>query len=164
MGIILARGSESDDDFLNTELVALTNHIKNRDAKNTKISKVDVAWHLDHSLKTINRICEALERSNPKEYQSNISFARLFVYTWGDFPRGVAKAPKQVQPPNTIATKDLYEQLEEVRENLKRLEQLDGKAHYKHPYFNVIDKGQTKRFLDIHTNHHLKIIRDILGE
>ncbi|WP_350286438.1 DUF1569 domain-containing protein [uncultured Croceitalea sp.] len=164
MGLVLARNTESGSGFLNDELVTLTGHIKNRDAKNTTVSAVDVAWHLDHSLKSINGICEALAQSDPKAYRSNINFARLFVFTWGDFPRGVAKAPKQVLPPTVIHTNDLYQQLQEVRENLKKLEQLEAKAHYKHPYFNVIDKGQTKRFIKIHTRHHLKIVQDILGE
>ncbi|MEO0902674.1 MAG: hypothetical protein AAFY00_11940, partial [Bacteroidota bacterium] len=44
----------------------------------------------------------------------------------------------------------------------KMIEGLSEDAHFEHPNFDVINKGQTKRFLKIHTGHHLKIIKDIL--
>ncbi len=161
-GIVLARNSESGPNFLDEQFSEIVDYIPERDQLDPKISKVDVAWHLDHSLKTINRICEALEASDPNKFKSNFSLSRVFVFAWGDFPRGVAESPKLVRPPKEIMTDNLYLQIEEARENLKKMELLDAKAHFRHPYFNVIDKGQTKRFLKIHTNHHLKIIRDIL--
>ncbi len=161
-GIALARNSESSSTFMDGQIAALEGHILKRDVLNPKVSKVDVAWHLDHSLKTINRICKALENSNPEEYKSSFNFSRLCVFAWGDFPRGIAKAPKVVRPPEKILTENLYVQLEEAKENLKKIESLDENVHFEHPYFNVINKGQTKRFLKIHTYHHLKIIEDIL--
>ena len=162
LGIALARNSETSTDFMDDQIGILESHILKRDAFNPKVSEADVAWHIDHSLKTINRICEVLESSNPEDFEPNFSFSRLCVFAWGDFPRGVAKAPKTVRPPNVIRTEDLYLQLQEAKENLVKLEGLAEKAHFEHPYFNVINKGQTKRFLKIHTGHHLKIIRDIL--
>ena len=159
---ILVRNSDPGPQFLDAQFSDIINYIPERDKKNSKVSQVDVAWHLDHSLKTINRICEALEASNPDEYRSNFNFSRMVVFTAGAFPRGVAESPQGVRPPKVILTDSLYLQLEEARKNLRKLEQLHEKVHFKHPYFNVIDKGQTKRFLQIHTNHHLKIIRDIL--
>lgn len=162
--LVLVRNSESSPHFLDEQFSEIVDYIPERDQLDPKISKVDVAWHLDHSLKTINRICEALEASDPNKFKSNFSLSRVFVFAWGDFPRGVAESPKIVRPPKVIVTDSLYLQIEEARENLKKMELLDAKAHFKHPYFNVIDKGQTKRFLKIHTNHHLKIIRDILKD
>lgn len=160
--LVLVRNSESEANFLDEQFSEIVDYIPERDQLDPKISKADVAWHLDHSLKTINRICEALEASDPNKFKSNFSLSRVFVFAWGDFPRGVAESPKLVRPPKVIVTDSLYLQIEEARENLKKMELLDAKAHFRHPYFNVIDKGQTKRFLKIHTNHHLKIIRDIL--
>lgn len=162
LGFSLARNSESSTPFMDDQILLLESYILKRDTHNPKISKADVAWHVDHSLKTINRICEALEGSDPAKFKSNFSFSRLCIFAWGDFPRGVAKAPKSVRPPEDITTENLYLQLEEAKQNLKRIESLDEKAHFKHPYFKTIDKGQTKRFLKIHTGHHLKIIKDIL--
>ncbi len=136
--------------------------IKKRNSQRTKISKVDVAWHVDHCLKTINRIYERLENSNPEEYAASFNLLRTLIYAWGDFPRGVAESPKVVLPPDIISTSSLYEQLEEARKNIQKLEELPVKAYFKHPYFKVLDRKQSTRFLEIHTNHHIKIIRDIL--
>ncbi|PWL40165.1 DUF1569 domain-containing protein [Flagellimonas aquimarina] len=160
--IVLIRNTESGTDFLDEQFSEIVTYIPKRDMFNEKISEVDVAWHLDHSLRTISKVCEALENSNPDEYRLNFSLSRVFVFTTGIIPRGVAQSPKSVMPPKVIVTDSLYLQIEEARENLKKIELLKEKAHFKHPYFNVIDKGQAKRFLKIHTQHHLKIIKDIL--
>nr|WP_298996745.1 DUF1569 domain-containing protein [uncultured Allomuricauda sp.] len=162
LGIALARNTENSSAFMDGQIGLLESYILERDRSKPKVSKADVAWHLDHSLKTINRICEALENSHPEKFKSNLNFTRILIFAWGDFPRGVAKAPKLVRPPEEIQTEDLYAQLEEAKENLKKIESLHENVHFEHPYFDVINKGQTKRFLKIHTGHHLKIIEDIL--
>ncbi|MEO0505585.1 MAG: DUF1569 domain-containing protein [Bacteroidota bacterium] len=162
IGIVLARNTESSDTFMDDQMEVLQAYISKRDAANPSVSKVDVAWHIDHSLKTINRVYEELDKSNPEEYRYTFSFSRICIFAWGDFPRGVAQAPKVVRPPKKIETDNLYSQWEEARQNLDKLKELDDRVHFKHPYFNIINKGQTKRFLRIHTRHHLRIIEDIL--
>ncbi|MEO9512415.1 MAG: DUF1569 domain-containing protein [Flavobacteriaceae bacterium] len=158
----MTKSTVSYSSFLSEQLNEIATHIPNRDSFNLKVSKVPVAWHLDHSLKTINSIFRAMESSDPELFRSNFSVSRFFVYAYGDFPRGYAKAPRLVLPPDNITTKSLYRQLEEAKVNSSKLEYLHTKSHFKHPYFNVIDKDQSKRFLKIHTRHHLKIVRDIL--
>lgn len=160
----MVQNTESRPHFLDSQFSEIVDYIPQRDRLNTKISEVDVAWHLDHCLKTINRVCEMLESSNPQDFKSNFNFIRVCVFTLGIIPRGYAKAPKSVRPPEVINTDSLFLQIEEAKENLKKLESLDAKTHFKHPYFDIINKGQTKRFLKLHTQHHLKIIKDILKE
>ena len=127
LGIALARNSETSTDFMDGQIGLLESHILKRDVFNPEVSQADVAWHIDHSLKTINRIYEALENSNPEEFEPNFNFSRLCVFAWGDFPRGVAKAPKSVRPPEAISTEDLYLQLQEAKENLIKIESLNEK-------------------------------------
>ncbi len=160
--VVLVRNTESGPNFLDAQFSEIVDYIPQRGHKNQKISKGDVAWHIDHSLKAINRICESLERSDPNKFSSSFSLSRIFVFTSGIIPRGVAQSPKSIRPPKDINTDSLYLQLEEARKNLKKIESLDANAHFRHPYFKLINKEQTKRFLKIHTEHHLKIIRDIL--
>ncbi|MFS4454658.1 hypothetical protein [Maribacter sp. 2304DJ31-5] len=145
-------------------LAELEDYFEYRDVKSNTVSKVDVIWHLYHSLKTINVICEGLLRSNPKDYKSKINFVRIFVLTTGIIPRGKAKAPKFVIPPSYVETNELYELLSEAKNNLKKIEPLAANANCGHPYFDMINKAQAKKFLRIHTKHHIKIIKDILRE
>ncbi|SNY94665.1 DUF1569 domain-containing protein [Flagellimonas pacifica] len=158
----MAKSELNSASFLNKELSKIEAYILQRDSFNPKVSKVDVAWHLDHMLKTVIVICKALEASNPAAFKPNFNLTRSLIYIWGDFPRGVAKSPRVVLPPDNILTEDLHLQIETVKENLKKIQGLDSKAHFEHPYFSVINKRQSIKFLKIHTRHHLKIVADIL--
>jgi len=139
-------------------------NIINRDARNTSISQVDVAWQLDHILKVINRISDTIIQSNPSDYISNINAGRVFTLTGGYIPRGVAQSPKVVRPPDVIKTDDLFLQINEARVAIQQLKTLSKNANFTHFAFGQMNKGQTIRFLEVHTRHHLKIVRDILKE
>tara|TARA_R110000751_G_scaffold286508_1_gene390971 strand:+ start:132 stop:596 length:465 start_codon:yes stop_codon:yes gene_type:complete len=149
---------------INSLLNNLETHIENHSISNPKISKSDVAWHTDHSLKVINRVCEALQSSDPDTYKNNFSFLGKVFFTLGFFPRGKAKAPKYVIPPETVSKEDLISQIELAKTNVNSIASLDKNAYFKHPLFGNVNTSRIYRFLEIHTNHHLKIIGDIVGK
>ena len=140
----------------------LENKISQLDAFNEKISKSNVAWHVDHSLKVIIAISEALKKSNPSDYQWKFNFNRQLVYTLGFIPRGKGKAPKAVQSYDEITKETLEQQLKVASIALEEIQQLDRNSHFQHPYFGSLNLKPTLKFLNIHTQHHLKIIEDIL--
>lgn len=80
----------------------------------------------------------------------------------GAFPRGKAKAPRQVLPEGEIILNDLIDQLALAKKNLAGFNSLDQNNYFEHPYFNQLNKIQAKRLLEVHTKHHLKIIKDIM--
>lgn len=137
--------------------------VEHRKKIDTNVSKSPVEWHLDHVLKTINGICDRLKESDPKSFKSNFNFTRSMVYLTGIIPRGAAQAPKSVTPPDIILEEDLFAQTKKARENMKQVLLLDKNANFKHPYFNLLNRDQTLHFIEIHTKHHLKIIKDILS-
>lgn len=150
---------------LNKVINALNNlesHIENHSVSNTKVSKSDVAWHLDHSLKVINGVSLTLQKSDPTLYKNNFSLLGKVFFTLGFFPRGKAKAPKQVLPPEAILKKDIISQLQLAKTNVDAIASLDKNAFFKHPLFGDINTKRINRFLVLHTNHHLKIIEDII--
>ena len=151
-------------DFLVEELSQVAMLVPFRDSLNEKISKVDVAWHLDHILKVINRVYDSLEASDTEAYSWNLNPARLLVFTSGELPRGKGKAPASVLPPDEIYTDDILSQLAEARDKVPLLDSLDHNASFTHPAFGRLNTKYSKRFLEIHTQHHLKIIEDILSE
>ena len=140
----------------------LEQYIQFKDKRNDKISSSDVAWQIDHSLKVINLVTEALASSDPSEYKWRFNKWRLFLFTLNYIPRGKAKAPKIVRPPEVISTEDLNKQVRSTYKNIESLKPLNENAYFKHFVFGQLNKDKTIQFLHLHTNHHLKIIRDIL--
>lgn len=149
-------------DLIDNQLEKIQEYITYRDYRVEKISAVDVAWHLDHSLKVINQVVSILRKSNPEDYKKDFNIRRKVVFAVGRFPRGKGRAPKTVLPPENIHTEDILKQLNEAMSDLKSLDSLDKNAHFKHGIFGMLDLPLTVRFLKIHTNHHLAIIEDIV--
>lgn len=140
----------------------LESYIPFKDKRNDLVSTSDVAWQIDHSLKVINLVSETFLNSDPKNYKKKFNKWRLLYFALGRFPRGKVKAPKFVRPPEIITIEDLKSQILLAYENVESISTANDNAHFKHFIFGVLNKRQTITFLKLHTNHHLKIIRDIL--
>ena len=148
--------------MLDREFEQIKNYIDSFDKENLKVSKANVGWHLDHSLKVINKVFEGLRASNSKDYKWKFSGLRLLAFTIGSFPRGRAKSPKRVLPPEIIRKEDIERQFELAILNVKLIHNLNENQFFTHPLFKQLNKKSTIKFLGLHTNHHLKIISDIL--
>ncbi|MFI1772921.1 DUF1569 domain-containing protein [Thalassobellus citreus] len=151
-------------DTLNILLNQLEKHIPFKDKNNTLISKSNVGWQLDHTIKVINAVSSVLAKTDPKKYKKNFNLRRTILFALGYIPRGKAKAPKTVLPPNTISTQDLISQLETAKKQIESIKALPKNAYFIHHIFGMLTKKQTFRFLEIHTKHHLKIVNDILNQ
>ncbi|UAM98723.1 DUF1569 domain-containing protein [Polaribacter litorisediminis] len=149
--------------MLDKEFSAIQHYISLKDKENTSVSKGNVAWHLDHSLKVINSVCTTFKASKESEYKRQFNATRLLIFALGFFPRGKVKAPKQVTPPTIIEKKDLKNQLNEAIKNIEVIKNLHPHQNFVHPIFKQLDRNQTLKFLKLHTTHHLKIIKDILN-
>lgn len=140
----------------------LENNIDSKDVFNSQVSQVDVSWHIAHSLKVLHNIIKVLQVSNPADYRWGFNRSRSFVYFINFIPRGKGKAPKAVIPANEISKEELLKEITTVRQLLDELPHLDAKSNFTHPYFGQLNLKQTKKFLAIHTKHHLKIMDDII--
>ncbi|QOD59550.1 DUF1569 domain-containing protein [Polaribacter haliotis] len=147
---------------LENKLNKIENYIPDFERINTKASKANVAWHLDHSLKVINSVVGVLQNSDPNLYKDNFSFLGKVLLKFNFFPKGKAKAPKHVLPPEIVSKEDIISQLTAAKENIKEIEKLDANAFFKHPMFGNVNKIRVVPFLNAHTNHHLKIVKSIL--
>lgn len=126
------------------------------------VSAKNAAWHLDHSLKVINSVCEALKASDPDNYKSTFSFIKFYIFLRGSIPRGKATAPKSVVSNDEILKSAIESQLAMAKINLREIKNLPANSHFQHPYFGKLSLKKSQRFLAIHTNHHLAIVNDIL--
>ncbi|BAO75860.1 hypothetical protein [Winogradskyella sp. PG-2] len=147
---------------LQNALNDIESYLPNSEVVNTNVSKVNVSWHLDHSLKVINAVVTNIENSDPTKYINNFSFLGRIVFALNYIPRGKGKAPKSVIPNEIILIDDIKIQLAEARERIKIIPTLDKNAFFKHPLFGNVNTARVIKFLDAHTNHHLKIMKSIL--
>ena len=143
------------------QIKELESKIPNQEDYNPEISKSNVGWHIEHILLTNKMILEAVEKSNPADYTWSFKLPRIVVFTLNKIPRGRAKAPKVVVP-KTYDEQTLLEHLKIVTLKIQALENMSSDKYFDHPYFGNLRLNKTIKFLEIHTNHHLEIINDII--
>jgi hypothetical protein len=139
----------------------LENKIPFHEKTNSSVSNSTVGWQIEHSLKTIYQIVQSVKNSNPKEYQWKFNKSKLFISILGFIPRGKAKAPKIVQPDDNITEELLLSSIQKVKIALQVWDSFDKNCYFPHPFFGNLNKKSTEWFLNLHTNHHLKIVNDI---
>lgn len=151
-------------EVLQAQLGEMESYIEHMTKLNLKVSKASVGWHLAHNLKVIHSILGSLDESNPEQYRKKFSWMKELVYLTGRIPRGKARSPKKVRPEENISEKELQDQIDIARARIGIIPKLPKNAFFEHPYFGHIRRDETEKFLVIHTEHHLKIIRDILSK
>jgi hypothetical protein len=129
--------------------------------ENKKVSNANVAWQIDHSLKVINSVITTLQKSDTK-YSWDFNLKRTYFFLRKSIPRGKARAPKAVQSFEEITIKDLERQIKTARFLIKELETMDKNTNFIHPFIGKLNLKQAITFLEVHTQHHLKIIDDII--
>jgi hypothetical protein len=143
-------------------LPELASYITDHNQSNQAISEASVGWHIEHSLLVIKQITATVAQSEPKLYKSKFNMSRFFVFLSNTIPRGKAKAPKVVIPAENITLETLQESLKNTYQAVAYLKDCQEQQYFMHPFFGQLNKKQTIKFLAIHTQHHLKIIRDII--
>ncbi len=147
---------------LDLQLMELEEYFPFHHCTNRLVSKASVGWHISHSFKVINQVSDTLRNSQPEKYKKEFCLSRTVVFLTGRFPRGKAKAPEAVIPEEEIALENLIQDLDKVKQNLSSFEALEENNYFRHPYFKQLNKVHSKRLIEVHTMHHLKIVRDIL--
>ena len=129
---------------------------------NPQVSQGSVGWHIEHTLLTLNLIINAVKASDPQKYKWTLNWKRTIISTLGIIPRGKVKAPKAVQPKENFNRETLQQHIALAEEGLKSVNHLQADQYFTHPFFGDLNLKSTLRFLQIHTQHHLAIINDII--
>ncbi len=146
---------------LDTLLKEIEILISKQELLKENVSAAAIGWHIEHSLLTINAIIDQLKRSNPADYKWEFNFTRTLVFTINKISRGRAKAPKVVQPKNSITLETLRLHFNNTKGNMTALQTLQKNNYFEHPFFGKLNLKPAIKFLSLHTNHHLKIMKDI---
>jgi hypothetical protein len=132
-----------------------------------KVSKWCVGQHLEHlaitGLAVMNRI-EGATANPPPNVNEKLTGLGIGVLMASRIPRGVADAPEFIKPSQDLKN---YGELmskwcvafEPLGKRLDELEKCPGKMP--HPVAGFLTCYEWLRFLQIHQQHHLDIIRDM---
>ena len=141
----------------------LESYISQKNLSNEAVSMTTISWQIAHVLKVINAVTTSMAKSNPKEYKWQFNFTRMFILTAKKIPRGKGKAPKAVSPVDEdLREEALLDFIQKSRKSIETAVHLKPKAYFEHPFFGLLSRDKAILFLEIHTEHHLKIIRDIV--
>ena len=149
--------------MLRNQLKEASSHVERYTSVKHSVSDVSVGWHLWHLAKVINQTVFALKQSNSEEYKYRFNLLKTVLLALNWFPLGKGRAPKVVRPKEEITADLIQHELELAFVSLNELDQLPANSFFKHPYFNQLNSKETRKFLQIHTEHHLKIIREVLA-
>jgi DinB superfamily len=131
------------------------------------VSRWSVGEHLDHVVKVHAGILAYFAEPPVGDTSaSGISLVGRIVLFTGHIPRGRGKSPERFLPVQVEVT-HLQAGLAVVRQGFSRLnEQLpalhDTTTRFAHPVFGGLTRRQWLRFAEIHQQHHVAIINDIL--
>ena len=139
----------------------LASYIPQQEARNESISAASVGWQIEHSLLVISSVIEGVKRSDPSSFKWSFRPWKYLIFLTGKIPRGKSKAPKFVIP-DAFTVESLQGHIESCRVKIAELDALSAGHYFRHPYFGDTKKKDVIPFLVLHTEHHVKIIRDIL--
>ena len=142
-------------------LTKLESYLELHQKLNNTISSEPIGWHIAHSCQVINTITNAIVHSDASKAKPKFSFLYHLIMLTNHIPRGKIKAPNIVIPKNTITKAEIVEEIEHAKANLQTLASTHQNKYFTHPIFGDLDVPKTLKFFAVHSNHHLKIIRDI---
>jgi len=147
---------------INNLLNDLEAQIANYSKLNQAVSEGNVGWHIVHSCLVISSVCKVVCKSDPTTYIKRFSFKAYLVLLLNSFPRGKAKAPSFTMPSEELSSASVLQSIQTSRKSIEALAKAGKNQYFTHPIFGDLNTEQTFKFLGVHTNHHLKIIKDIL--
>ncbi len=140
----------------------LKSYLPQAEVLKNDISLGKVGWHIHHCFGVMNWAGLSLMRSKPEEFKTTFNLKRAYVFGIGKFPRGKVKVPRNsIQSPD-VTLELIEKEIKTAERILEKMEHLPKNSFMKHPIFGEINLKQSKRFIQVHNKHHLKIIRDIL--
>jgi hypothetical protein len=147
---------------INNLLNHLEAQIENYSSLNKTISEGNVGWHIVHSCLVIDSVCGAVCKSDPTKFIKKFSMKAFFVLLLNAIPRGKAKAPSFTIPSEELSPASILKSIQASRASIEALAKADKNQYFTHPIFGDLHTADTFKLLAVHTNHHLKIIKDIV--
>lgn len=127
------------------------------------VSGWSIAEHLDHSARVCSSILGRVLKPEGATKRP-ISLVGKIILMLGYIPRGKGRSPEPFRA-KMLPSSEIAAVLDETRSLLRTIESREFTPVLDpivpHPVFGGLTAPQALRFAVIHTNHHMKIVRDI---
>ncbi len=151
-----------DTRLAKSQIDELRSLIPERARRSGPVSAWSVGQHLEHCVLSMRSMLGNLLACTGPAPEASPAPAGLRVLAAGKIPRGAAEAPEVARPKVDAAPDELEIGLAECSSLLLRAPEIREDAWSRHFALGILRRDQAMRFLEIHTDHHLGIIRDIL--
>jgi len=149
-------------DGASASLEALGVVLAEPDLRRESVSSWTPGEHLRHCGLAIAAVRRALETSSGAPPWTWRSWIGALVLRRGRLPRGRARAPAETVP-DLAAAEPLEAALARAATDLERIRALPADAWFRHFALGTLRRDRALRFLAVHTEHHLRIVREILA-
>ncbi|MDA0752462.1 MAG: DUF1569 domain-containing protein [Bacteroidetes bacterium] len=129
--------------------------------RNEHISRWSIGQQAEHVIRATSAFTVQILRNRKPDgsgVQKPIT-AQLLAH--GMIPRGVADAPEATLPQLSTSPEELETLLLKARKRVSRLVEVHPESVANHPYLGEMDRDEIFRFMVIHLDHHLAIMREI---
>jgi hypothetical protein len=138
-------------------------YIDSVECRNESLSHWAVGQHIHHILIVANGIIQNLQDSKIGSGKERLSLVKFLSLTFSYIPRGKAKSPERVMPSDNITQEIVREAYAVFEKKMPIVNTLPRDSWFNHPVFGDLRRDNALRFIEVHSKHHIKIIRDILA-
>jgi len=123
--------------------------------------------HLSNANRVIARSISGLVSSQTEaDSDRRLNLLGITVLSTDLIPRGVASAPARLHPPDILSREEIADAVKASLKSVDSLQELGGiivarRSRLRHPYLGYLRSSQWLRFMNVHTSHHLRIVRHI---
>jgi len=127
------------------------------------VSSWSIGMHVQHCVLAAVGICRVLESSRAPPPRTWRTLVGRFVLWRGRLPRRRATAPPVTVPEVELSSTQLEALLGGAASVLEQARALPADSWFGHFALGTLRRDEALRFIDVHTNHHLRIVAEILA-
>lgn len=155
-------GTDPDIPSLLERLDRITAFHKHLAVINPGVSNWSIGQQAEHVVRATSAFTVLILRNRVSDGNAEVKPIKDALLSRGFIPRGAAEAPEGTHPAADTDPAQLYQLLLKTRNRVERLIEVDPDAVAVHPYLGEMKRDEIIRFMVIHLDHHLSIMREIL--
>jgi len=131
------------------------------DKRRDEVSGWSVGQHAEHLAMALSAMVVSLVTDRQYEGDTPLSDHKDSVLETGGIPRGAVQAFETAIPGDDDADR-IAGALNKALSRLQRVKNLPPAARVRHPMLGMLDRDESLRFIEVHNDHHRRIIDEIL--